>query len=426
MDKVHSDLSTYEEFVNALADNHAHFDSFIIRDKEVLSPKYVCDTPEILTDLGFADKVVYHAQHLKDHMHPRDMEHEHGHSGTKEELLALPELLKRPIAIITDKDRPSTEGKTYRALTMLAVQREAVGEEKYYLIGIQPRDDCIGALDQYQAAKITTFLSIGAEEFHERLNVALANYQKPGSAATLNENLQHSLLYFDERQKGFLDPEFAVMGLYTQKSMSKCVLPYVSNITNHSADAAEMKKRIKDAVYLELEREFENKIDSQRTRFPLLSSAFEVLNDRSNSSLDEVSKARFIVNKTCSKSKDPIAQKAVQKADHRFAEVYMSRMICGGKEAYIENAVQTVARLDALDQSDIKTMYDVIDQIEEGAKIKFSEISQADPVVKAAMLINQDFMKDLRARVSEVSLQKEEIVQELEDRRNNDGRDWDD
>ena len=108
--------------------------------------------------------------------------------------------------------------------------------------------------------------------------------------------------------------------------------------------------------------------------------------------------------------------RAIIKEDERKAKNYIREVVNGGKNRCVNDAVYKVAMLDVRTEDGISKMYNVVDAIEDAAVVNFNRLSQDNAYVKAAMILNQDLIRELRRELIKITEQKENDV--LRDERN--------
>lgn len=109
-----NDLPNKEKSAEGNTPLIASYESFSKQVDNVLSGKadryndlFVCHTPKVLTDLGFAQlPMLYTKKHLKDALHakdPKGQKRHHYHGLTVRQIKKLPDLLKEPVMVFRSK-----------------------------------------------------------------------------------------------------------------------------------------------------------------------------------------------------------------------------------------------------------------------------------------------------------------------------------
>ena len=166
----------------------------------------VGNTPSVLRKMGFDDRMVYDCEHFMEHMQPdygTENGAQHGHDGTADELLRLPELLSHPVAVVS---MDAVEGemitnKSYRPVGILMAY-DNNGTQEYKLAVVQPHEldtgttrgfcEQLPARGAENAARIISYHDVPEKKFTRIMDDAVKNNNA-------------GLIYFDPSEYGKID-----------------------------------------------------------------------------------------------------------------------------------------------------------------------------------------------------------------------------
>lgn len=112
----------------------------------------VCDTPQILLDVGCKQlPMLYTQQHLRDALRPKSKDNSHWHGLTVEQIKSIPELLKSP-AILFDSISSNKKGRQ----SIIAVLNAADNDNAPLIVSIKPNGSGIYELENIDSNFITS------------------------------------------------------------------------------------------------------------------------------------------------------------------------------------------------------------------------------------------------------------------------------
>lgn len=417
MKYINANSATYQEMVEALhlehiGDHNCQIDwGVITQDKKAYeaSAVKVMQTPSYLVDMGFADMIVYAKEHFLTTMKEKydNGGVRHGHDQTKTDLLDLPAMLWRPIAILTDDDRDEIGAKSDR-VTILSYGTSDAGKPIFRKTIMAPSDAYRDLSGVAKAACILTYLNISPNEFRGNLERAMGGHR--------------NVLYFDAKAFAEIAPSLRPSGFDNWQSVS------VDHIEKYLSPPSDLRRtqierdarRVANIAYTELERYAENIAyvqDGKNTMHGPLRDAIKTI-ESMDSSVEDLLRARCVFLQVCDSVRSSVLiNAAIARMEPQFARSYLEA-IDGLKPENIlpKEVLDWDVRLIQSEQ-DIDRMWETLDTICKAHTIEFSEkaiasdgfVAEAAEANKELVASLNDFMAD---RIFEIEERYEEQSQE--------------
>ena len=402
--KIHSELSSYEDIIQALENERricageiieeemkdypiVYWDTFSYKGEEVYpSSVYVGELPRKLVDIGFAQDLVYDLSHIRAHMKTDDVEH--GHNGTIDDLRKLPHMISNPVCIISSDPKRDKENKNYQPLIMLSVDREwtkdpltnAPNEAQVYRMAIvHPDSTYKGLVNQCpDATKVQTYYKITKQKFNWLID---------------NGFDREAVVYFDNEQYMTIKPSERREELETLDSFSEEIFGKYGKIPQKDEKFAAFVAKKEWAYRAEINKYLAGITHETQTGFPLLQESIRTIGRSSN--LDDVMQANGVLRKCWWKYRDSDAKCAKEKLEVNYAKA-IARSVPKSKEKLFTHMKQSISQTPVISDSDLDDLYNDVQELVDAYDIHFKDdLKNKYPIIEQAEFIVDDFVKEM-------------------------------
>ena len=423
------ELDSYEELVMARAQEIETGESLIARpnfqfkyNQKQASSVFVGETPVLLQKLGFAPNLVYHTDHFMAHMQPSlNEEHgtEHGHNGTAQEMLQLPKLLGRPLAIIPMEvmDPTHSDSKDYKSLgALLTVQNG--DKTEYRLAVMQPTDAYDGCVRGFEkgaiqepndllATKILSYYQIPEKRLSTFLDRAMQN------------NCQN-LLYFDKRQYDsicFAD-ERNIRNYDLSEYRPRKAAAFAKSFLDTTLKRDLHYNQVRTAIHNEFMQYADKSFfPSKQSSHPFTNNLINICSYGEKHSLNDVI---YAYKTCCEMAKKYCGEpgKVLRHLDRDFAKAYNHHLGRAGLTEFMQQYTKTLASMDITAEEDIDTMYELADKLNENAPtLDNLGVELDDKTIEGALAIatSNNLSKEVYSATAEITQEKEDLFFEQQE-----------
>lgn len=413
MEYISAHNAAYVDMVDALLREHVGNDSCQIDWGLMTQRNYafeisaakVMQTPEYLVDMGFADLVVYSKDHFLSTMKETydNGGVRHGHNQTRWDLLSLPHMIDRPVAILTDDDRGQSGTKS-DCLTILSYGRDDKGDPVFRKTIIAPNDVFRDITGSERAACILTYLNIQQNEFENNLNRAASGHRE--------------ILYFDSDLFASIDDALRPKGFDSWQSTSTDnVYKYLSKPSAERVAKLERDGRmIANIAYVELER-YAEKIryvqDNQNIKHEPFRKAIDCI-ESMDPSLAELMQARGIFIDVCNTVRNPsLREAAMNRMESQFARTYLNVIRDINPDDIATEFVEYWSQDGMImTEEELEHIWDEVQLMCDSYKIDFYQTKNTNEDILEAQSKNKDFVTKLNDVLADKVFELEEEISE--------------
>jgi hypothetical protein len=410
---IRSEISTYRDIVLAIdREIHGHgqkeitWDSFTDLDRRYCPHSVVIGrASDTLKQMGFMPTFTYDKEHLQNAMFPEDGIAPHSHGLTVEELLMLPKLLVKPVAIVSERaDKTYAPGEEeYKALHFIFAVKNDDGQQ-YYRAIVQPQAHHNGLVVSGYASKVITFHKMESAKFDHIMSDVLDG--------------KRQLLYFDSHRYLRINSQTKPAELCNYAS---CFLPikgHFSQDPNLRRVAQNHQIAVQRAVTAELNKLIVGR-SSRGESFPIFTSSLRAL--AYGDSIDQLRSAYNTIKRIIELTPDRILRlRAQEYADKSFARSYVRLMTHDAQQSYMDMAVRKIAAIQVDSQSDLDDVCNEIEKLTSSVPtlknlgINFSDRVSGVQIVMNARQISGQFQDTLENVLANILRDKSNRVNEMQ------------
>ena len=412
MRAIHSEATRYKDLVLAThrevcgdVSNTICWDAFSFQGKQYAPHSVIIgETDNRLKKMGFMPMFVYDKQHFRNAMYPISTR-PHAHGLSVENMLALPNLLNHPVAILSERvdiNRRDSGNNAYDVLSFLCADRSYY-EQKYYLIAVQPQDYHDGILKRGYASKVISYYEIDELKFNAMMRSS--------------KNGQRDLLYFNSKAYNSIRSNSKPIEFSNMQSFSQYIAGYYKPRANLRPMAQEFQAAVQCAITNVMNKMIVGKSDREAT-FPLFARAIKTLSDE-KSTLKDILRARTIITNTYSLTNDRVLKlRVTEQTDKMFAEAYARIMTEKQQGIYINDAAKKINAINVNNSDDVEYLHGEVDKFSKAnptlknLNITFVGSVANIPCVMRAQEISGQLETAMETQLSQITNQKLSVLRE--------------
>lgn len=395
--KIKVGVASYEAIVKANFEDEDLIDwgtIYACGKQFKMSSVEICELPKQFQQLGFRPTLVYEKSHFV--CHKSELNVAHGHRGTQEQMLKIPELFKHPVAIMSPLiGMRCNDENEYNSIEFLCSDNEN-GQEKFYFMAVNPSDVYNNFIEPKMATRLITFCEISKREFEDRMSWAV--------------NGKRELLMFNQKRYGQLQTIQKKPELEGKASFAKSVNGYYSQRIDTDQKIRFMSNLISKATNNSMRKMCGEKLQNQSYFNQTLESICISLKGSNN--MSKIIRMREVLLQAAKQADERYIQTQFKRyVEHTFAKSYI-RILNYNKDRALDFAAQKFDEIDLKCNNAEERLYEMADFLEshsmslESQGIDFSPEAMNNPNVQKAIEISCSFQEELKDVLDVVLNQK--------------------